>query len=46
MAEQKFKVGDRIRITNFTGTIVGTKLDYLEYLIKILLYFNQTEILK
>ena len=26
MAEQKFKVGDRVKITDFTGTIVGTKL--------------------
>lgn len=26
MAEQKFKVGDRVKITDFTGTIVDTKL--------------------
>lgn len=37
MAEQKFKVGDRIRITNFTGTIVGTKLEdnSIKYYVKI-----------
>lgn len=37
MAEQKFKVGDRIRITNFTGTIVGTKLEdnSIKYCVKI-----------
>jgi len=27
MAEQKFKLGDRVKITDFTGTIVGTKLE-------------------
>jgi hypothetical protein len=37
MAEQKFKVGDRVKITDFTGTIVGTKLEdnSIKYHVKI-----------
>lgn len=37
MAEQKFKVGDRVKITDFTGTIVGTKLvdKSIKYHVKI-----------
>lgn len=37
MAEQKFKVGDRAKITDFTGTIVGTKLEdnSIKYHVKI-----------
>lgn len=37
MAEQKFKVGDRVKITDFTGTIVGTKLvdNSIKYHVKI-----------
>ncbi len=37
MAEQKFKVGDRVKITDFTGTIVGTKLEdnFIKYHVKI-----------
>jgi hypothetical protein len=37
MAEQKFKVGDRVKITDFTGTIVGTKLEdnSIKYYVKI-----------
>lgn len=37
MAEQTFKVGDRVKITDFTGTIVGTKLEdnSIKYHVKI-----------
>ena len=37
MAEQKFKVGDRVKITDFTGTIVGTKLEdnSIKYHVKV-----------
>lgn len=37
MAEQKFKVGDRVKIVDFTGTIVGTKLEdnSIKYHVKI-----------
>ena len=37
MAEQKFKVDDRVKITDFTGTIVGTKLvdNSIKYHVKI-----------
>lgn len=37
MAEQKFKVGDRVKITDFTGTIIGTKLvdNSVKYHVKI-----------
>lgn len=37
MAEQKFKVGDRVKIPNLTGTIVGTKLEdnSIKYHVKI-----------
>jgi hypothetical protein len=37
MAEQKFKVGDRVKITDFTGTIVDTKLvdNSIKYHVKI-----------
>lgn len=37
MAEQKFKLGDRVKITDFTGTIVGTKLEdnSIKYYVKI-----------
>ncbi len=37
MAEQKFKVGDRVKITDSTGTIIGTKLvdNYIKYYVKI-----------
>lgn len=37
MAEQTFKVGDRVKITDFTGTIVGTKLvdNSIKYHVKI-----------
>lgn len=37
MAEQKSKVGDRVKITDFTGTIVGTKLvdNSIKYHVKI-----------
>lgn len=37
MAEQKFKVGDRVKISNLTGTIVGTKLEdnSIKYYVKI-----------
>lgn len=37
MAEQKFKVGDRVKITDFTGTIIGTKLvdNSIKYHVKI-----------
>lgn len=37
MAEQKFKVGDRVKITDCRGTIVGTKLEdnSIKYHVKI-----------
>jgi hypothetical protein len=37
MANQEFKKGDRIKITDFTGTIVGTKLEdnSIKYHVKI-----------
>lgn len=37
MANQKFKVGDRVKITDFTGTIVETKLvdNSIKYHVKI-----------
>lgn len=37
MAEQKFKIGDRVKIIDFTGTIVGTKLEdnSIKYRVKI-----------
>ena len=37
MANQEFKKGDRVKITDFTGTIVGTKLEdnSIKYHVKI-----------
>ena len=37
MANQEFKIGDRVKITDFTGTIVGTKLEdnSIKYHVKI-----------
>lgn len=37
MANQEFKKGDRVKITDFTGTIVGTKLEdnSIKYYVKI-----------
>lgn len=37
MAEQKFKVGDRVKILNLIGTIVGTKLEdnSIKYHVKV-----------
>jgi len=37
MAEQKFKVGDRVKIVDFTGTIMGVKFedDSIKYHVKI-----------
>lgn len=37
MVNQEFKKGDRVKITDFTGTIVGTKLEdnSIKYYVKI-----------
>lgn len=37
MAEQKFKIGDRVKIVDFTGTIIGVKFEdnSIKYHVKI-----------